>query len=147
LDDLGRLAGHTLWACQTSNIHLAVHAALQALVAEGVLARTQGAAEGEAVVYEPTAFGRATFRGQLEPAVGKMVYSELIYAQSRLVLSTELHLLYLATPIDAGLLPVDIDLYRRCVCHVDTALLAKSRPSHARFCELANTAGHGGGDN
>lgn len=69
------------------------------------------------LVYAATPFGRATFRAQLETHIAKMVYSELVHAQSRLVLGTELHLLYLVTPVDAGVKPTDMDLYIRCVCY------------------------------
>lgn len=47
-----------------------------------------------------TSLGRATFKGCLSVGRAEEVYRELLTAQSCLVLSTNLHLLFLATPTD-----------------------------------------------
>ena len=83
-----------------------VHASLEGLVAkEFVVARTAaaptaagGGGGSTALLYEVTPLGRAAFKGTLNPVMAGQTYQMLAHAQRCLVVSSELHLLYLATP-------------------------------------------------
>ena len=78
-----------------------VQASLEGLVAkEFVVARTAAAGGGgsTALLYEVTPLGRAAFKGTINPIMAGQTYQILAHAQRCLVVSSELHLLYLATP-------------------------------------------------
>lgn len=76
-----------------------VQASLEGLVAkEFVVTRTGGGGGGTALLYEVTPLGRAAFKGTLNPSMAGQAYQMLAHAQRCLVVSSELHFLYLATP-------------------------------------------------
>ena len=56
--------------------------------------------EPDSISYEATSLGVATFKGMLDVSIGHKVFSDLKMCQRCLVLSNDLHLLYLATPPD-----------------------------------------------
>ncbi|KAH3855655.1 hypothetical protein DPMN_098225 [Dreissena polymorpha] len=80
--------------------------ALQKLVDSGLILQTRTLNEDpqgggcEQLSLTVTPFGRATFKGPIDPDFASMLYNDLTKAEESIVLSTHLHLLYLVTPYD-----------------------------------------------
>ena len=53
----------------------------------------------ELAYFECTHLGSAILKSSLAPEEGLLVYLDLLQAQKRIILSNELHLLYLLTPV------------------------------------------------
>lgn len=78
-----------------------VQATLDGLVAKEFITARPAAPDGStALSYEVTPLGRAAFKGTLDATLALQAYRTLALAQQCLVVSSELHLLYLATPPD-----------------------------------------------
>ena len=76
-----------------------VQASLEGLVAkEFIVTRAAAGDDSAALRYEVTPLGRAAFKGTLNTSLAQQAYRTLGHAQQCLVVSSELHLLYLATP-------------------------------------------------
>lgn len=76
-----------------------VQASLEGLVASEFIVPRAAADDGStALRYDVTPLGRAAFKGTLNTSMAAQVYQTLACAQQCLVVSSELHLLYLATP-------------------------------------------------
>lgn len=64
-------------------------------------------ADGKKGTYSPTALGRAAFGSSLTPEESLIVFSDLARAREAFVLSTELHTVYLVTPVYIDVAPPD----------------------------------------
>ena len=78
-----------------------VQTSLDGLVAKEFIAARNATTDGSTTLsYAVTPLGRAAFKGTLDVALAQQAYRTLALAQQCLVVSSELHLLYLATPPD-----------------------------------------------
>ena len=93
--------GRTLLCVQLppEELRREVQASLEGLVAkEFILPRAPAGDGSTALFYDVTPLGRAAFKGTLNTSMATQTYQTLARAQQCLVVSSELHLLYLATP-------------------------------------------------
>jgi DNA polymerase theta len=78
------------------------------------------------VHYELTQLGAGILRSGLAPEEGLLVYDDLKRAQGGLILSNELHMLYLLTPVSLAF-RVDWRLYHK--------IFKRLSPVEQRICE------------
>ena len=95
------MTNQTLLSVQLSHndIHSEVLHNLENLISRGYIKSTLDKSVSEHCL-DVTRLGWATFKGTLDIGVAHHVFAGMLEAQRCLVLSSELHLLYLATPPD-----------------------------------------------
>jgi replicative superfamily II helicase len=103
LSDIAQVVASTLLAIQdVEHLHRAIQASMSTLRTNGFIVSKEGTATLNPQ-YEPTTLGMATFRSSFSVEQALEVHEELQRAQLGLVLSDELHLLYLVTPMFSSL--------------------------------------------
>lgn len=94
---------HTLLYMQADHHHLqeCCHRATAELAKLGCITLEAGASPKDAT-YTITELGHATYRGSIPVRQAQLIYQDLMKGHKCMVLSTDLHLLYLATPPESG---------------------------------------------
>ena len=103
LPEVMQLMARTLLHAQLplEELRQEVQASLEGLVAKKFIAARAATSDDSTIHgYEVTPLGRAAFKGTLDATLAQQAYRTLAHAQQCLVVSSELHLLYLATPPD-----------------------------------------------
>ncbi|XP_048580034.1 helicase POLQ-like isoform X2 [Nematostella vectensis] len=100
--ELVSFLSRTLMAIQLGDSFDADQHATEALRTLVSLGHVKAVDDGEDHQIEITPLGRATYKGSLDIDDTPSVYSEIKRAMGAMVLTNELHLLYLTTPLDQG---------------------------------------------
>ncbi|CAI2348144.1 unnamed protein product [Caenorhabditis sp. 36 PRJEB53466] len=84
-------------------------------------------------LLSPTQLGRAAIASSLPPEAALAIFDDLNLASRAIALDTELHMLYLVTPIN-------VSVWQECDWHHLFALFSKLPPDHRRIAKLVGAS-------